>query len=53
MGQVKRLWQDKVEKVHEDYIEKAIDYEEAYRRLCRLGYEPDYASDSLESCDNI
>ena len=53
MGQVKRLWQDKIEKVHEDYINNIIDFTEGYNRLCRLGLEPDYARDSLDSVKQL
>ena len=53
MGKVKQLWQDEIEKVHEDFTNKKITFNEAYTMLCRLGYEPDHAIDSLDTCKQI
>ena len=49
MGQVKRLWQDKIEEINSDFMDSKISFNDAYRALCNLGYDPDYAADSLES----
>ncbi len=53
MGKVKQLWQDKLDKVHEDFVNKKLTFNEAYNKLCKLGYEPDYAINSLDSCDQM
>lgn len=53
MGKVKQLWQDKVEKVHEDYVNKRITFNEAASKLRILGYTPTHAADSLDSCNQI
>ncbi len=53
MGKVKQLWQEKTDKVHDDFVNKKITFTEAYKALCQLGYGPDYAIDSLDSCSQI
>lgn len=53
MGKVKQLWQEKLDKVHEDFASKKITFNEAYNILCKLGCDPDYAIDSLDSCNQM
>ncbi len=53
MGKVKQMWQEKIERVHQNYIDRELTFREAYNKLCQMGLEPDYARDSLDSCDQI
>lgn len=47
MGQIKRLWEAKIDEIEESYYNEDISYTEAFNRLCKLGHEPGYAADIL------
>ncbi len=53
VGKVKQLWQDKIEEVYADYSDSIIKFDEAFKRLCKLGYEKGYARDSLDEVKQL
>ena len=53
MGKIKALYASLIEKTHQDYIDRKLTFKEAYNKLCQMGLEPDYASDSLDIINQI